>query len=264
MKGLSDITRLCHQFLEFGFRPRPASLGMTNLKSSQPILSSYFSPQAKTPLKKRKTSPIDLTLDSDDDSAPPPPKRSKLLEATPARPTYESSSTLELHTPRRNIGDISISQSPLAKFRYQPSPQGGAPGGQVGITEELLSAEEIQAKKIRREAFQRKLGDPFVRQSSLQIEESGPDYSRELANEALDADLLEQNTRQSSGEPELSEKLEALKKNHAAPKRPGKIRSTKESASSAPAKKRAKKQEEVGPSGQTYTPLEKQVRALCG
>ena len=165
-----------------------------------------------------------------------------------------------LQTPRRNgttrtTQPIRTPKQSIAKYGFNQTSD---------IPDAPETPEEKRSKKARREAFKRKLlGDNslFSRQSEVRPAASKQDEPRE--GEALDIDNLENIRERSGGESELegsdaeTSTLPASIMAKAFSSGKGK---EKEKAQAKQLAKRSKKDdEEIGPSGQTYTPLEKQV-----
>lgn len=191
-------------------------------KSQQPTISSFFSSPAKQ--RKRPASPIDLTLDSDSDT--PPKKKSKVNNGV-------SESQVDADDRGTLSGKKHVSAGHAKQWRFEPS----SPDKPVPEKRIRTAAEEATRKK-NHEAFKKRLlgeNSTFVR-------------PQETSQSAVDA---ETDQPESAGSGEDSDAAFTLfKKVLLKSKGKGK-------AASAAVKKKV---EDLGPSGQTWTPLEKQVR----
>lgn len=233
-------------------------------KSQQANISSFFKPsQASQVPKRRASSPIDLTGDDDDvlEIISRPSKKSRL---SPVNSSYidlsaPNTATAEIK-PRAH--DATNGPSIIVKYNGQTGTSTrdarkkwalGSPAS-YGSTAEILKEEEEKAKLARRRAFVAKLST----QSSIRerrhrdLEGSGsgidlPIYGEDddipepLEGEEEDMDIDEE-------EGDSNHKAASSKKSK-----------SKNPASSKSSKAKGKSKVEVGPSGQTYTPLEKQA-----
>jgi DNA mismatch repair protein MSH3 len=230
---------------------------------SQATLSSYFPP---SPLKKKSSShvtsrPIDLTNVSDDEShardmRSPPRKRVR----TETTSSYFSQSLAVPEGARSNGGPSTSSALPVAA----PS-QRWAMGAQDS---EPLTSTQAAARRKRHEAFKRILlgpKNPLARSRRLadassveelirlererqiedEQEEDGAGAPTQLQSESQRNSPVPQ--RDDDSDPEFKALLGGFKN-----KKRGKT-------ADAQKKKQAKKVEEIGPSGEAWTPLELQV-----
>ncbi|KAF8652763.1 hypothetical protein AX16_004259 [Volvariella volvacea WC 439] len=196
----------------------------SGLGANQPRISSFFASTPSATAKRRASSPIDLTNDSDLEEPPAKKSRSELHSTTAAT------------SPQR---DQSSSQkkgaSAIEQWRFAPhSPEKRSPKTQ----------KQLDVEKSRREEFRKRLlmdSEKFARKPP---DETAPDTEEEKS--------------ESSGDDsdQAWKELSALFSNK------GKGKATK-GRTQPPAKRgSAKKAEVIGPSGQPYTPLELQVVQL--
>lgn len=189
---------------------------------AQPTISTYFSvtPQKS---KKRPSTHIDLTLDDDDEEQDVlPSKRPRLFENMNAANTRPSS----VETPSK-----ARSTAVADNWRFSPEKQ----------TEAGPSKPRTEVEKERHESFKKKLlqeNSTFLRTISNVGSEPG---------DAIDVDGLASEDASEDDEDSRFEKLSVMFSHK------GKGKANVK----APAK--AKKLVDIGPSGQSYTPLEKQV-----
>jgi DNA mismatch repair protein MSH3 len=200
---------------------------MASSPSKQAILSSYFSPKSSHGKMKRASSPIDLTVD---EPASPPVKRTRASTEARSSP---------LRTPSR-------STSVAEKWRFTPlSPeniQSQTPNVAAGAAERRKRHEAFKAKLLEDNSI-------FARKSSVKetdVDTSGGDEDGNSGNGT-------------DKEPESDSdggfrSLAAFFENKSKGKRKAAVRGCGSDISS-----KKKKSAEVGPSGQTYTPLELQV-----
>ncbi|KAJ2917229.1 hypothetical protein MD484_g3189, partial [Candolleomyces efflorescens] len=190
----------------------------------QATISSFFptSPHVSAG-KKRASAHVDLTGDSDTEAAPPPTKKSR--SAHEAQPSSSSQSALR-----------APSSPVLQKFGYTPG--------------ETRQTPKTAAQKERHEAFRRRLllenstFLPKISASDQEAPESDGEGNGDPSNSSSESEDPDEQFRK------LSEMFANKGKS-----------SSKQKASNAP-QKRTKKVVEIGPSGQSYTPLELQVRQL--
>jgi DNA mismatch repair protein MSH3 len=205
------------------------------------MISTYFTTKslANGLTKKRPSSPIDLT--ADDDHAPFKKARTTFTVAEVADSQVEPS-RIESHAADR--WRYSQSPSPLRR----PEPLDDSTPAQVA------------ARRARHEAFKKKL---LGENNTLFRKRSGRD------DDAIDVDVdtnLESNAEKQRTDrmDESGDDSDAAFRDlrdmfsHGGSKRKSSVKATNKTRSSAV---RKKTDEEIGPCGQTYTPLEKQV---CG
>ncbi|KAF5386928.1 hypothetical protein D9615_001885 [Tricholomella constricta] len=192
------------------------------LGQPQPTISSFFQPSQRSPSGKRTGSPIQVDLTADSDGEPPT-KRVKRSGTSHNSP--------EPLTPSRGGGAAS-------QWRFTPvSPD----EPETSTAPKQRTQAEIAAAKERHEAFKKKLlleNNRFIRKKHEPEAEPAP-------IEAQDTDSASEDSDQAFKE------LSFMFTN----KGKGKSKATR-----APIRK--PKQLAVGPSGQPYTPLEKQVLQL--
>lgn len=214
-------------------------------KGNQASISSYFSqsttPGPSTPSRpsqaKRASSPIDLTLDSDDDQ-PPPSKRARKTSSffSTALSPVASSSKPNAQTARAT--------GHAEQWRFNPSSP--ARNTQVNDSERQRSVHD-RAKKIL-------LGGGSYFNRTVHVDES-------TAINASDGEHDEERARSPSADEadEAEKQFGELMEMFASSKtKKGKAAMKKVTTPSARVKN--KKAEEIGPSGQSYTPFELQVR----
>ncbi|KAI0059076.1 DNA mismatch repair protein MSH3 [Artomyces pyxidatus] len=205
----------------------------------QPMISHFFAQPSSKPAHNRSSSPIDLTLSDSDER---PAKRQKtsshvreqlFLAPSPSPEPQAGPSYLPSVSPTRPAGTAD-------RWRYDPSSSQGV--------EPQLTAQEEFSISTRRKKLAKKLmleNNPFLKmQSPLEVGDE----------EVMGGDA---ESRSDSGD-ESDGKFKELQEmfSHS-----GKGRKKKPKTKTAPAKP-VKRVEEIGPSGESYTPLEQQVRAL--
>ncbi|KAG8992221.1 Mismatch repair protein msh3 [Tulasnella sp. JGI-2019a] len=237
---------------------------------AQSTISRFFS---QAPKPKRGTTPIDLTLSDDDDASDisHPSKRPKLSgHANVAKPQVQ-----QLLTPKKNYKTKSSvftlrppTESPVSKYTFSPHTTN------ADDDDEVMSESARNTLQTRRDAFRRKLDDRFERREAkaLQIAEGETQYDVYGTNgqisERDDQEDTNRDGRDSDSEiQELGEAVTQRLQAFAAPAKSKAGPSTLKINAAEPKTKtkvgsRTKKVEEVGPSGQKYTPLEKQILAL--
>lgn len=226
---------------------------------TQATISSYFqpaSPASSRSVKHAKSqkrpvsspAPIDLTLSDSDEPTPPPKKKTRKnegqFEGSDREPLFlpdpeddepiASTSAGPLPRPR-NIAP----QSPIQRFRFEPNTS--SPPQECKPTRETL--EDIKRKESRREAFKKRLlvdnNLTFRKKQSRTVSQP----SSRAESEKSDAEQVE------------DEEPEEVDKSYSS------SILSKAFASAARTKKPSvQTKDEIGPSGQVYTPLEKQVR----
>ncbi|KAG8884457.1 Mismatch repair protein msh3 [Tulasnella sp. 331] len=241
--------------------------------NAQPTISKFFS---QAPKSKRNSTPIDLTLSDDevdDRDASRPSKRPKLSNGL-SSPENSNVSIQQFLTPKKNNKDKSSvftprppDQSPVSKYTFSLHTPSRDASKDDGMSE---SAQAVS--KVRRDAFRRKLDDRFERweAKALQIAEGETQYDIDETGgqdgEEKDQDEEGESLGDDDEVQEIEESVTQKLKAFAAPtKSTAKISKSREKLTSEPktkARGRTKKVEEVGPSGQNYTPLEKQILAL--
>ena len=255
----------------------------------QQTISSFFKPQGSSskhfqksidalePAKRTANAAfVDLTT-SDVEEQSPPPKRLKTLSNShsygshvntkstlddpflldPSNPLHQEdveTSVEEVRPTARNNKTIKTPERPLRVYGYSPHQNTGA--------DEPVTPEEERAKKARREAFKRKLLASSDLLADTNTVPSSINSSSPAANDDLNINKIE-NIRIRDGDEsvledsdgEISAFASTTLKAFSFTGGKGKVPSGKPTTT-----KRAKKDiEEVGPSGQTYTPLEKQA-----
>lgn len=207
--------------------------------SQQPMISTYFS-QKPSPTKQRKrsNSPIDLTLDNLDDHDDAPPKKRTRTNGHLQSPIDsppgigKAGPSLKQHTGQAE------------QWRFVPtSPESPRPEKNI-----YTAAEEMTRKK-NHEAFKKKL----LEENSLFIRKKP---SREGSESAMDVDhnpeLHEYKAGDTDGSGSDSDPaFTTLHKQFS--------NKSKDRGKGKAPLIRKQKVEDVGPSGQTWTPLEKQV-----
>ncbi|KAL5533020.1 MSH3 [Sanghuangporus sanghuang] len=240
----------------------------------QATISSFFPPSVsstskhfptRSDLGKRTTTGTIVDLTGDDSAEEQrAPKRKKLNGVSQKN---EASFIPDLSNPlhdgfispaRKNGVTQSSLQSPktpnksLSKYSFTQAPD---------IYEMPDTPEEKRAKKARRETFKRKLlaeNNIFGRRSEI----AAPTRRPRVNDDVIDIDDLENIKERVADESELEGNdqetcaLPASIKSKAFPSSKGKGRENIQKPFAKPSKKPV---EEIGPSGQTYTPLEKQV-----
>ncbi|KAG8920758.1 Mismatch repair protein msh3, partial [Tulasnella sp. 418] len=224
--------------------------------SDQPTISSFF---PKTPAKKRGSTPVDLTVDSDDEefSFEPPSKRTRLGDNNGRTDSQEERGPgiSKFFTPVKGARSQkppsrSILESPVSKYRFQ-----GEESPQRADNDPNSTETELREKQARRDAFRNRLGDHFKPKSpkDLVVAESEVDYTRLDASGAETTEESENSEVEILEEPPAASRLQKFASTRSEPK--------SSSAMQTKGKGRSKKTEEIGPSGKKYTPLEKQVLA---
>ncbi|KAJ3987104.1 DNA mismatch repair protein MSH3 [Lentinula detonsa] len=191
----------------------------------QTRLSSYFTPSLSP--RTRTSHIVDLTVDSSDE------------ERTPKR-QRRSSASLEL-SPRLSKPSSSKTHNKADQWRYSRAESTlteGEPQAPSFEKSPNLSKRETLKKKLlleRESSF-------FIRgRSSANLQVSSPDLTKNIGED----------THSDSSEPEFWETTGASTN-----------KTSKGKQKAAPVKSRAKRGEDLGPSGEPWTPLEKQVAKL--
>ena len=218
-------------------------------QATQPTISSFFSQTPSTGASprraKRGNTPIDLTVDSDEGEQPPPHKRQK--------------TTSTFFTPRKSVPSSpqSSTQPPRTgghaeQWRFDPvSPSKAAPHaddeGQRRVHE--------RAKKILLGS-----GDVFAHRSSSGAATPAPDGDGPAENDAERSADEGDEAEKKFGE--LMEMFSSSTPKAAAKKGKGAAKKAAAPPVAGPSRSRTQRVEEIGPSGQPYTPFELQVR-IC-
>ncbi|KAH9890684.1 muts domain V-domain-containing protein [Cubamyces lactineus] len=211
----------------------------TTSGGTQPTISSFFSQGSQS---RRGHTPIDLTLDSDDDGGPPPPKRQRTTTSSFFSPRKPSASPSKAATPKNGGGHAE-------QWRFDP--------------ESPSRAAHLQETSKQREAHEKAkrilLGDENVFSRRTHSTDMTPSSDIEEAVANPDAALEED-------EDEAEKKFSELMEMFSSTKGKGKGKAVTRKAVppvAGPSRSRTqKKVEELGPSGQPYTPFELQVREL--
>ena len=221
---------------------------------TQASLSSYFSQSQgatgsgsqppKATQSKRAPSPIDLTLDSDDEAAVRPQKRQKTASGFFARGRPNATPTKQASASSRRAPD---SGGQAEQWRFDPSSPTKT-ARSPGDAEKQRQAHE-RAKRIL-------LGNSgvFRRKTPSAEAPASSDVEFEIQD-----DVLPQ--IQEDEHEETDKKFGELMSMFASSttKKKGKATAKTSVSEPAPSRSRAKKAEEIGPSGQPYTPFESQV-----
>ncbi|KAH8117506.1 muts domain V-domain-containing protein [Phellopilus nigrolimitatus] len=246
-------------------------------------ISSYFATQSGSPSKhfarqgeKRPASAVvvDLTSDGDASEAEPPPKKTKTSSAAPVKNEEQRIFVPDLSNPlHERLGP----EPGPSTLMTTPPPRPRTPVGSVKkysfnnaseSNDVPETPEEKRAKKARREAFKRRLlGDNNM--FSKQTKRAPPVEERRpaLISDAVDIDDLEniRDREEDESSLEASDREMSALPNSVTSKAflgfKGKGKENPQMTSSA---RKAKKvtTEEIGPSGETYTPLEKQIKSF--
>ncbi|KAI0806964.1 muts domain V-domain-containing protein [Fomes fomentarius] len=211
----------------------------TTSSGTQATISSFFSqttsstpstPTARGKTTKRGSTPIDLTIDSDDGEIHPPHKRQKM-----------SSSFFEVNKASPKPATQATKHGGHAEqWRFDPSSPSKAM--EVGDSEEQCRARE-KAKRILLG------GDDVLKRRNRSYEPP--------------AAVMQQDDRLPSDEEHTEKKFGELLEMFSS--KPSKGKSTAKRTKlpvAGPSRSRSQKAEEIGPSGQPYTPFELQVREL--
>jgi DNA mismatch repair protein MSH3 len=208
---------------------------------SQATISSFFS-QKPSPVKgrspgKRETSPVDLTVD---DEARPPSKKARISGGVS---TGRNANAGPSRTPERATGAAE-------QWRFSPE----KPSQSNDLNEPPTQAAQAASKK-RREAFKKRL----LQENSLFV---GRRSAAASDGEAMDVDDGgERNESVDASEDDSDEKWKELQEtfSNKTKGKGKKIAVAKSKVATSTAAKGKQKTEEVGPSGEAYTPLEQQV-----
>ncbi|KAI0350070.1 hypothetical protein OH77DRAFT_1413634 [Trametes cingulata] len=215
---------------------------------TQATISSFFSqstagpstPKAKAGSKnKRGSSPIDLTLDSDDEGHAPPHKRQKTTTSTFFSPRRPATSASQPATPAAKSGGHA------EQWRFDPS----SPSKSRTVEDEAGRKAHERAKKIL-------LGNANVFNRRNQSADATPSSDVEEDESARAAPPEEE-------EDEVEKKFSELMEMFSSSKVKKKGKSTAKRTAGPPAagssRSKSQKIEEIGPSGQPYTPFELQA-----
>ena len=249
----------------------------------QTSISKFFKPPAPpssspngiSTSRKRPGSPIDLTLDDDDElpaaSSSGTQSQARLTKKPrPSEPTFANSpSTLSVATrePKPRVFDVSSSAPEISVTKPKPIHEttrardarrkwalgstsqfeGSSEENELRIERRKAYSAKLSLNLIAREARARKLEEGEGVQIDGDVDEVGA-QEHDVDADAMDVDMEEDDD--DSPKPSSS-KLKGAK-------------GASGSAGKAASKRKTKSKPEVGPSGKTYTPLEKQVRPeLC-
>jgi DNA mismatch repair protein MSH3 len=215
---------------------------------SQATISTYFTPNnspVKTHTKKRTASPIDLTIDSDDNVDSPIAKKPK---------TSKWSYVPEAVTVGSGSFHAQLNAASTLEERQRTSPVRQSPP----ILAKTRGLSDEAARKGRREAFKKRLlgeNNSFIKRTS-----SVDGGSRSMDVEEDDHSKNQETVHVDGSGDESDEAFNDLKKMFSNPQAKEKMTRKGQRKGKAPATTNAKsRQEEATPSGQEYTPLEKQV-----
>lgn len=209
------------------------------------MISSFFS-QSDTPQKptqkKRTSTPIDLTIDSDDEAGPSR-KRARTTSAF-----FLSSSTPT--TPRKDAAGssrVELPQDVAEQWRFNPTQPRRSSQNPAG---------ELEQRKRHDRARSILLGDRnlFRSRASPHETEFDVDDMDDLDNKVNDTTHVSDDDEET--DQQFSELMEMFSNSK------GKATKGRRSAPTLKVSSKQKKATEVGPSGQTYTPLELQIREL--
>lgn len=226
------------------------------VKEQQSSISKFFKPTqassspAGPASRKRPSSPIDLTNDDDDiietvTSQTPsgnlkrPFKKQRQYSGHNGTPTAPSTTSMaqRVTQPEPRVADVSLS-APVSTVTAPVPPKRVIRVGEarrkwaLGSEPEVVPPEDVEARTARRNAFATKLSSHFER--------------RDQRREGLDAIAVGDSPSLPNDDEDPDERQDELSIDDVEPK-PKKNRKGKG------------KPEAVGPSGQTWTPLEKQV-----
>lgn len=207
---------------------------------AQATISSFFSQAqssaTKEKRKKRPGSPIDLTIDSDDNT-PAANKRPRTTSSFFSMKRGSSTQTVGAGPSEARIRHGGVAE----QWRFDPRSSSEEPRS---------AADGTQQKKLHEKAKKILLGNKNVfSRSQSDDKEMGVDALDEVEDGSDKAAELESSGDES--DPQFSNLLQMFANSKS--KKKGKRKATAPSS-------RQKKIEEVGPSGQTYTALELQVR----
>lgn len=231
---------------------------LASMHSPQPKhqsrLSSYFSPNpSPNKATKRSSDVVDLTEDSTDDEQPSRKKQKG------------SSTTLDI-SPSSKSKSTNLSPNRAEKWRYNPSSTSATDA------ESETRASESRTRSKRAEAMKNKL--LRERESSFFMRErSSPNLNDEQTKNRAHKEQAD--SRETIG-PSSSKAVGGMNKASVQASQAGSdsepdfwdktatssSKAAKGKKKASPVKSRAKRNEEPGPSGEPWTPLEKQV-ALC-
>ncbi|TBU29038.1 muts domain V-domain-containing protein [Dichomitus squalens] len=213
-------------------------------QAAQPTISSFFSQSSSSASSrgtKRGSTPIDLTLDSDDGGKSPPHKRQKTTSA--------------FFTPRKNV-------PPSPKSATQPPRSGGhAEQWRFDPASPSKVLQPVEGEKQRRAHERAKkilLGSDNVlaHRSSSGAATPAPDGDGPPEHdEERSADEGDE------AEKKFGELMEMFSSSNSKARK-GKGAAKKAAPVAGPSRSRTQKVDEIGPSGQAYTPFELQVREL--
>ncbi|KAL7283069.1 hypothetical protein ACG7TL_002493 [Trametes sanguinea] len=226
--------------------------GTPKKPGTQATISSFFSQSgpagpsssSSQPVSKikRGISPIDLTLDSGDEGAAPPAKRQRTTTSSFFSPKKPSASSYTPATPSMRSGGHA------EQWRFDANPPNVAPVTQKNDAQR--TAHE-RAKRIllgNDNVFSRRQPPPDTTHGS----DAEEDDDVQDASQRDDNDEAEQ---------KFTELLDMFSSSTSKKKGRGVVKKAGPPVAGS-SRSRTQKIEEIGPSGQTYTPFELQVRAL--
>ncbi|KAL5529107.1 hypothetical protein ACEPAG_5081 [Sanghuangporus baumii] len=255
------------------FRPSPSS----SPQRGQATISSFFSPSAsstskhfptRSDLGKRATTSTIVDLTRDDFTEEQRATKRKKLDGTSRK--NEASFIPDLSNPLHDGFSSPVRKKGVTQSSLQSSKTPNKSISKYGFAqasdtyENPDTPEEKRAKKARREAFKRKLlaeNNIFGRRSEV----APPTRHPRVNDDVIDIDNLENIKERVADESELEgsdQETSVLPASIKSKIFPSGKQKGKENTQKLFAKPTKKSMEEVGPSGQTYTPLEKQVMAL--
>lgn len=208
--------------------PKSSASKTGSQQGAQQTISHFFMGGKSTPgaSTKRTRSPVDLTLDSDEEE--PPSKRVKLLETSNERGFLTKQA---LANPKHD--------SPMKKKYKYISLEDSPAKPTVVIDESIKKTQEARRKRMKETLRQI---NNFARSSPVRSEQEGDSH----ASSDADAD--------SDSKEYAAENLHKRFASKVA------VSAGRDSETTAKGKKR--KQEELGPSGKPYTPLELQIKQM--
>lgn len=230
---------------------------------SSPSSSSKFFTQPQTQTKKRgaDSSFVDLTL-SDQDSADEAPVSKKAKpNASVWKGAKERSKLREIQPHPLFVAKKAVASSEPQPGPFRPLPRVPIERYKLGeaASDEVVSPEVLKEKERRREAFRKKLlSDSLNRRQFESSSGLSATQALRISRESDDESVLDGNDEENVSKLPASIASKAFSSG----KGKGKENGLTPFPLSGSAKK-GKVVEELGPSGKTYTPLEKQVRSIC-
>lgn len=253
---------------------------MASPARTQPTISSYFASTSSSPLKtnpkatrtteKRSASSNFVDLTQDDADEAPITKKSKSIHwkqngvssvaEAPKTPSKTTAPRIQPEagpsTPRNAPQTPAVGSA--QKYRFTDKPD---------VPDVNETPEEKRAKKARREAFKRKLlsDNGLFRRTSRRPEESSPGSPADnVVDVDSEVDISEAGDKSSGSESDLEPStLPETIRSAAFFQKEASVAKRRTIDNRPPFKKsRSIPEEEVGPSGKTFTPLEKQVSGI--